>query len=106
MSPAESFYTSVLDKYFHAGYQTYEKDSSVFYLSTYTDVPQSEESTFVEVSVLLAQPKKGDSQPLPFTVAFTARERRSHTDWRNELSESSRKNAEAFVDQILSALEH
>lgn len=97
---------AVLDKYFRAGYRTYEKDNSVFYLSTYTEVPQSDESTYVEVSVLLSQPIKSGSQPLPFTVAFTARERRSHTDWRDVLSEPSRKDAETFVDQILNALQH
>jgi hypothetical protein len=97
---------AVLNKTFPSGYRTYEKDKLISYVSTYREVPQSDDGTHTEVSVLIQYPTSDASPSIKFTVAFTALERRSHTDWRSLVSDSSKKNAETFTDGILSALEH
>jgi hypothetical protein len=97
---------AVLNKTFPSGYRTYEKDKLISYVSTYKEVPQSDDGTHTEVSVLIQYPTSDATPNIKFTVAFTALERRSHTDWRLLVSDSSKKNAETFADGILSALEH
>lgn len=97
---------AVLNKTFPSGYRTYEKDKLISYVSTYKEVPQSDDGTHTEVSVLIQYPNSDAAPNVKFTVAFTALERRSHTDWRSLVSDSSKTNAETFADGILSALEH
>jgi hypothetical protein len=96
---------NVLEKYFHSGYRAYEKDNSLFYLTTFAECPPMDDGTRTEVSVLISHPTKADAHDVPFTVAFVARERRSHTEWRDTLSDSSRKRSETFVDDLLTALQ-
>jgi len=96
---------SVLEQYFRSGYRSFEKDSSLFYLTTYTEAPEAADGTRTQVSVLISHPAKSNPQDVAFTVAFTARERRSHTGWRDAASDASRKSAETFVDGLLNALQ-
>jgi hypothetical protein len=97
---------NVLEKYFRSGYRAYEKEESLFYLTTYADVPGVEDGTFTEVAVLITHSIRTEAHDAGFTVAFLARERRSHTDWRDTVSDLSKKRSEAFVDDLLSALQH
>jgi hypothetical protein len=96
---------SVLEQYFHSGYRTFEKETSLFYLTTYTEAPESPDGTRTQVSVLISHPAKSAPQDVMFTMAFTARERRSHTDWRDAASDAAKKSAETFVDGLLNALQ-
>ena len=96
----------VLDQAFRYGYRVYEKEQRVFYLTTYTDVPVAVENTRVEVSVLISLASKAESPDTPFALRFKAQERRSHTDWRDSLSDPSRLSVEAFVDRLLATLQH
>jgi hypothetical protein len=96
---------SVLDQYFRSGYRTFQKENSLVYLTTYAELPEAADGSRTEVSVLISYPVRSDSRDLAFTVAFTAQERRSHTDWRDATTDSSRNSAESFVDGLLSALQ-
>jgi len=97
---------AVLNNAFPSGYRTYEKDNLITYVSTYKEVPQSDDGTHTEVSVLIQYPISDAVPNVRFTVAFKGLERRSHTDWRSLVSDSSKKSAETFADGIFSALEH
>jgi hypothetical protein len=96
---------SVLERTFHSGYRVYEKEQAVVYLTTYTEVPTSDENLRTQVSVLISRSAKAESPDTPFTLAFKAQERRSHTDWRETLGDPSRKTVEAFVDRLLDSLQ-
>ena len=96
---------SVLEQYFHSGYRAFEKDTSVFYLTTYAKVSEAQDKTRTEVSVLLSYPATSDPRDVTFTLAFITRERRSHTDWREVTSDTSQKSAETFIDKLLDALQ-
>jgi hypothetical protein len=95
----------VLEQHFRSGYRAFEKDASVFYLTSYAEVPPHDDSTRTQVSILISYPAMSDAHDVSFTVAFTSQERRSRTDWRDASSESSKKATEAFVDSLLDALQ-
>jgi hypothetical protein len=82
---------SVLDRSFQSGYRVYEKEQAVVYLTTYTEVPASDENLRTQVSVLISRSAKTESSDTPVTLAFKAQERRSHTDWRETLSDPAVK---------------
>jgi hypothetical protein len=96
---------TVLEKYFRSGYRAYEKDGALFYLTTFTECPETDDGIRTEVSALISHPSNAAAHDVSFTVAFVTRERRSHTEWRDTLSDSSRKNTETFVDELLTALQ-
>jgi hypothetical protein len=97
---------SVMDQYFRSGYRSFQKEDSLVYVTTYAELPEQPDGIRTEVSVLISYPVRSNSRAVDFTVAFTAQERRSHTDWRDSTSDSARKSAESFVDGLLSALQH
>jgi hypothetical protein len=95
----------VLDQNFRSGYRSFQREDSLFYITTYAELPEATDGIRTEVSVLISYPVKSNSRDVAFTVAFAAQERRSHTDWRDVNSGSSRKSAESFVDGLLNELQ-
>lgn len=96
---------AVLEQHFPSGYRTFEKDTSVCYLTTYTETQETPDGTRTQVSVLISYAAKSNPEDVIFTIAFTTRERRSHTDWRDVTSDVARNSAESFVGGLLNELQ-
>jgi hypothetical protein len=94
----------VLDHYFRSGLFAYEKDTSIFYVTPYQQIPTPSDTTQIQVKVKVAH-SRNDVGEVAFTLAFRAQERRSHTDWRETLSDTSVKDVQAFVDKVLADLQ-
>ena len=58
------------------------------------------------VALLVASPADANPNDLMFTMRFSARERRSHSEWRRELGADSRAAVQKFVQEVLGALQH
>lgn len=96
---------SVLDRFFPSGYRAYRRADRQEFLTMFATLPPVQGGVRAQVAVLVSSAANGDPHNLTFTVQYTARERRSHTEWRKELGDRTQLAVQAYVGEVLKALE-
>jgi hypothetical protein len=97
---------SVLDDYFPNGYRAYNRTDRQHFLTMYSTIPPVSSRVKAQVAVLISSPVGADPYNLTFRLRFNAQERRSHSEWRDELSEDTQSKVQKFVDDIFTALQN
>jgi hypothetical protein len=93
---------NVLNAYFPFGYCILEKGDRNEFMTTYADLSKNlPKETYGQIALMISFSKTSAANSLQFYVSFTVRERRSHTDWRNTITDQTRDAATAFVDLLL-----
>lgn len=96
---------AVLDRFFPSGYRAYRRAERQYYLTMFQPLSIEDERVRAQVAVLLSMPADIARHSVEFTLQVTARERRSHSSWRSELSDTTRATVLSFVNDVLSELE-
>lgn len=96
---------AVLDRFFPNGYRAYRRGERQHFLTMFATLPPVSERIQAQVAVLVSSPVDADPHDLVFTVQFSARERRSRSEWRRELNDSTQTAVQVFVGEVLAALE-
>lgn len=76
----------VLNDAFRFGYRAFQQGDKHFLATTFTEVSGVQEPVTAEVALLIEYPTEADPNNTPFLVRLSARERRSHSDWRAQLT--------------------
>lgn len=97
---------AVLDRFFPNGYRAYRRTDRQHFLTMFATLPPVSERVRAQVAVLVSLPVDANPRDLAFTLQFSARERRSHSEWRRELADNTQGAVHAFVTQVLTALEN
>jgi hypothetical protein len=97
---------TVLNKLFDDGYRAYDKDKVNYLLTTYASLEGLPGNLIAEISVLLSHPYNPGSNKFEYRVQFKVRERRIKSgNWRNELSEETKRVSEKFIKDLLEELQ-
>ncbi len=96
---------AVLDHFFPNGYRAYRRAEEQQFLTTFASLPELSKRIRTQVAVLVSSSAGADPKNVVFTVRFSARERRSHDEWRSQLSEKTQAAVQTFVGSIIKALE-
>jgi hypothetical protein len=96
---------AVLDRFFPSGYRAYRRAEEQHFLTMFATLPGMSERVRAQVAVLVSLPANADPTNAAFTVRFSARERRSHSDWRKQLDDKTQAAVQSFVSGIVKALE-
>ena len=94
----------VLNEFFDLGVRPYPQGKEQFIVTTYRQLDPMPQRLQAEVAVMVRFSMQSP-QPLRFAVHLTARERRSHSDWQEELSKETVTAIGAFRARLLSRLE-
>ncbi len=95
----------VLDRFFPNGYRAYKRAERQFFLTTFAMLPPLDDRLTAKVAVLVSSPADADPRNLRFTLQFVARERRSHTEWRENLGDKAQGAVQNYVSDILKGLQ-
>ncbi|MCK4874186.1 MAG: hypothetical protein KAS72_15800 [Phycisphaerales bacterium] len=96
---------TVLDRFFTNGYRAYRRAEQQHFLTMFATLPSVSERVRAKVAVLVSSPVDANPCNVTFTVQFSARERRSHSEWRNQLGDKTQATVQAFVGDVIKALE-
>jgi hypothetical protein len=94
----------ILNRHFTTGYFVYESGGISKFLTTYHSLQGMPERMHGEVAVLILHPFDIGPNEFSFHILYKARERKSHTDWRDDITQVTRKAAERFTSQLLAEL--
>ena len=95
----------VLDRFFPNGYRAYRRAERQFFLTTFAALPPLDDRLTAQVAVLVSSPADADPRNVRFTMQFVARERRSHTEWRESLGEKTQSAVQNYVSDIFKGLQ-
>jgi hypothetical protein len=95
----------VLDRFFPNGYRAYRRSEEQQFLTMFATLPEVSERVRAQVAVLVSSPADADPNNVTFTVRFSARERRSHSEWRGQLGDKTQAAVQSFVGDVIKALE-
>jgi hypothetical protein len=95
---------TVLGRHFELGFFPYELDGRNYIRTTYQPLRPLPERLQAEVAVLLSYAKE-TKRPLDFAVRVKSRERRSHGEWREILSDRTVEALAKFRAQLIASLE-
>lgn len=87
----------VLNVSFRYGYRIIQEGTEHYLATTFTEVPGVPKPLTAEVALLIEFSALSDPHDTEFRVRYSARERRSHSDWRTQLTADSR----TFVAKVL-----
>jgi hypothetical protein len=96
---------SVLDQYFPRGYRAYRRSDRQNFLTMFATLPPVSDRVTAAVAVLVSAPADANPNDVVFTLQFQGRERRSHTEWRNELGGDTEAAVQKFIREVLAALQ-
>jgi hypothetical protein len=96
--------SKILNKHFTSGYIVYESGGMSKFLTTYKKLSGMPERLFGEIAILISHSLNVTSNELYFHIHFKARERKSHTDWRNNITEATKNVAVRFTSDLLAEL--
>ena len=95
----------VLDRFFPNGYRAYRRAEQQHFLTMFATLPVVSKRVRAKVALLVSSPAVANPRNVTFTVQFSARERRSHSEWRNQLGDKTQAAVHAFVGNVIEALE-
>ncbi len=95
---------AVLGRQFELGFFPYELDGQNYVRTTYQPLRPLPERLQAEVAVLLSYAKEA-KRPLEFSVRVKSRERRSHGEWRETLSDPTVQSLTKFRAELIAMLE-
>lgn len=97
--------TSVFSEQFRSGFMTMVFEDVNTFKTTYRPLSGLPDTLFGEVAVLLSHGQRKNEDTFSFRIHFKARERRTHTRWRDQVSDDTLRAAEAFIDYLFTALQ-
>lgn len=95
----------VIDNTFPSGYRAYEENQRNYLISTYNELSGLQNNLYAQIALMISYIANADPQNLDFQVYFKTRERRSHTEWRDEIGYQTKNVVEKFVSKILDNLQ-
>lgn len=90
---------------FRSGVVAMEIEGKSTLLTPFADLPKTQNKTFARIALLISHTVPEKEKGIPFQVRFLVQERRSHTSWRSEVDDRTRRAAEEFIDVLLRELE-
>lgn len=96
---------TVLDKYFPRGYRAYRRADRQNFLTMFATLPPVSDRVSAAVAVLVSAPAEANPNDVVFTMQFYGRERRSRTDWREDLGADTEAVVQKFVGEVLAAIQ-
>jgi len=96
---------SILDRYFPAGYRAYRRADRQQFLTMFSTLPPVSDRVTARVAVLVSSPADASAHDVVFTLQVSAWERRSHSEWRSELTAESEAAVQKFVTELLAAFQ-
>jgi hypothetical protein len=73
-------------------------------VTTYDEITGSEK-TFIRLALMFSYPTDADPRNSDYQIRHLAQERRSKSDWRNDIKEESRTRIKTFLSGFIQKLE-
>jgi len=95
---------NVLNQRFPSGLLSLSIDNQPSIVTTYSSLEGLPKRIYGEIALLISDESLKADKKVTFRVKFIVRERRSHTGWRSEIGNETRKVAENYVSDIMNVL--